>query len=333
MNARTAIVLLNWRGWQDTIACLDSLGTLQHDAFAVIVVDNASADESVKEITAHCAKRGRSERQGLRLCEELSQSNISGFKRQLHHHEIVLIQSDTNGGFAAGNNLGLRVALQGGCQNMWILNNDTTVDPQALTALERRLAASPDIGMVGSVLHYFDPPHPIQAIGGVQFNLWRARGKQLGQGLPANAPEIAMHAKTPLTYVAGASMLVPRAFLDDIGLMEEGYFLYFEEIDWAFRSKGRWKTATAVDSHIYHKEGGSIGTASRTRRSELSQYYLNRNLVRFYVRHCPYQLIFAVLNGILEVVKLQAIGESKLASCTAVALVHGLLGRSGKRCS
>lgn len=330
MNARVAVIVLNWNGWQDTIECLESLLHLNHSSFAVIVVDNASSDGSMAKINEWCAARlGASV--GFKSVKLLAQGELLKPHSPLQHGDIVLIQSDSNGGFAKGNNLGLRFALTADCERMWLLNNDTKVQPMALSALEKRMEESPRIGMLGSILRYYDQPGIIQAVGGVRFDFWRGRGEQLGQGLPADGPEIEALAKAEITYVAGASMLVSRAFLEDVGLMEEGYFLYFEEIDWACRAAGRWDVGTASDSHVFHKEGGSIGTASRSRRSELSQYYLNRNIIRFYRKHKPALLIFALLGSVYEAFKLLVRGERKLAFCTFSASFDGLLGRSGMR--
>jgi GT2 family glycosyltransferase len=330
MNATTAVVLLNWNGWRDTLECLNSLQKLVHPSFAVIVVDNASTDGSMIRIEEWLTTQPYPDGVDSHY-HKVKQDEITALTAQLQHRSVTLVQSNSNGGFAAGNNLGLRIAMQAQCTNMWLLNNDTVVDQGALIALEARMAQDTSIGMVGSVLCYFDQPNIIQTVGGVQFNYWRARGTQLGHGLLADSKEVESIAAEPLTYVAGASMLVSKAFLDDAGLMYEGYFLYFEEIDWACKVKNRWTAATAAKSIVFHKEGSSIGTSSRTERSYLSQYYLNRNLVNFYSRNKPKMLSIALLNGAIEVIKFIIQGNLLMALCTAKALWHGLLGQTGMR--
>jgi GT2 family glycosyltransferase len=124
---------------------------------------------------------------------------------------------------------------------------------------------------------------------------------------------------------------MPAAFLHNVGLMEESYFLYFEEIDWAVRAAPHWTTATAVASVVYHKEGGSIGTASRGKRSCLSQYYLNRNLIRFYALRKPWLLPIAVLRVLRSALGLWIKQDYQLAKTTIKALIDGVLMQSGAK--
>jgi GT2 family glycosyltransferase len=328
MNATTAIVLLNWNGWRDTLECLQSLISLEHASFAVLVVDNASTDGSTAKI-----KEWLELQQGNPLSFALQpliqHDEISGFSASLKHRSVTLIQSSSNGGFAAGNNLGLRVALQAQCTHMWLLNTDTTVEPSALTALVDCMKQDAQIGMVGSVLCYFDQPDVIQAVGGVRFNYWRMRGLQIGQGLNKAHVNLPALAKTPLTYVAGASMFISSEFVRDVGLMYEGYFLYFEELDWAIRSSKRWAMATAAHSFVFHKEGGAIGTSSRASRSLLAQYYLTRNGIVFIKRHKPALLVVAFANSMYAGIKLALTGQWQLAHCTLRAIAMGLIGETG----
>jgi GT2 family glycosyltransferase len=329
MSAQTAIVLLNWNGWKDTIECLQSLALLAHPSYAVIVVDNASTDGSMDHITKWLADQVEpGAATPLVVGPLITQDQIAGFDGALAHRTVTLIQANQNGGFAAGNNLGLRLALNAKCDCMWLLNNDTTVDPHALTALEERMGEDSKIGMVGSVLCYHDQPDIIQAVGGVQFNYWRARGRQIGQGLSLRTADLQSLATQPLSYIAGASMLVSKPFLENVGLMYEGYFLYFEEIDWAARAKPTWSLATASKSLVFHKEGGSIGTSSRTTRSTLAQYYLTRNGLVFFRRHKPLLLPVAILNSLLEGLKLVISGNTVLAKCTFRAISNALMSRS-----
>jgi GT2 family glycosyltransferase len=212
---------------------------------------------------------------------------------------------------------------------MWLLNTDTEADPSALKTLEECIEQDPRIGMVGSVLFYHDEPEVIQAVGGVQFNYWRMRGSQIGQGLTKANADIQALTKTPLSYVAGASMFVSSKFVLDVGLMYEGYFLYFEELDWATRASGRWTMATSAQSIVFHKEGGAIGTSTRAVRSLLSQYYLTRNGLIFIKRHRPAFLFVALVNNFYTCIKLALTGQWQLARCTCRAIAKGLIGETG----
>lgn len=323
-SAQTAIVILNWNGWQDTIECLKSISHLASDDFTVVVVDNASTNDSRQKILAWKSPN-------LVFNGAVEQQDLQKTSFCLSSKTWIYVQSQDNGGFASGNNLGIKLALDSGCEYVWLLNNDTVVDTEALNALLNKMKTSPNIGMCGSVLRFFNDRNIIQAIGGVSFNFFTARGIQLGQGLSIYDPEISNVATHALTYISGASLFLSSDFLRDVGLMEESYFLYFEEIDWAMRAKSRWEIATAINSIVYHKEGASIGTSSRAKRSNLSQYYLNRNLIRFYALRKTWLLPFALLSVAKELVKLIFKNDWILAKITFNALIDGLEMRSGKK--
>jgi GT2 family glycosyltransferase len=289
------------------------------------VVDNASTNDSRERITAWMQESEKFDFNGI-----VEQAQIEITQLNLSHQSCVYIQSAINGGFSYGNNLGIRLALQQGFDYVWLLNNDTVVDTNALNALLARIRKQQNIGMCGSTLRFYDDKDIVQAIGGVSFNFLKARGTQLGQGLHYSDPEIIKLATAEPTYIAGASLLVSSHFLRDVGLMEESYFLYFEEIDWAMRAKPRWVTAIAIDSIVYHKEGASIGTDSRAKRSALSQYYLHRNLIRFYALRKTWLLPVAFFSSIKEIAKLVIKQDWALAKVTVSALLDGLLMRHGQ---
>lgn len=330
MKADVAIVLLNWNGWRDTLECLDSLTQLNYGYFSIIVVDNDSTDGSREHILDWSSKR-HGQLFGISSTSILSELDLDAESaHELQHGDFVYIQASSNGGYAAGNNLGIDLAIARQANYVWLLNNDTVVDANSLCALLHKISSSNNIGICGSVLRYFSHPDTIQAIGGVKFNYWMARGRQLGQGLHANDCSVQEIAKCVPDYIAGASMLVTREFLQDVGLMEESYFLYFEEIDWAVRAQPRWKLAIAADSIVYHKEGGAIGTASIGRRSVLSQYYLIRNLLRFYAIRLPVLLPIAFARAIREVVLQLYKRDWELAHITIKAIMAAKVGERGK---
>jgi hypothetical protein len=159
--------------------------------------------------------------------------------------------------------------------------------------------------MCGSSLLFYDRPHVLQAAGGGVLNRWSgtSRGYAAFRDLASiDEGETVRH----LDYIAGAALLVTRKFLETIGLMNEEYFLYYEELDWACRARGRFTLTYAKDSIVYHKEGGSIGTSSDpTQRSPLADRYGVLNRIRFMRRFYPYalptvylSLIVAMLNRV-----------------------------------
>lgn len=325
----TAVVLLNWNGWRDTLACMESLAELEGDDFYVIVVDNASTDGSWAALRAGAAQLAD---QGLDPhWQLLSRTEAeAGQIQAAAPRSVWLIQAGENGGFAKGNNIGLRLALRHGVQFVWILNNDTVVRPDSLRELVARAEQDSRLGMVGSVLLYAAQPSTIQAFGGATFFYGKARGAQIGSGLDISQADVRQLLKARLDYVAGASMLVRADLLRSAGLFTEHYFLYFEEIDWARRARRDWRLGTAEKSIVWHKEGGSIGTSTLARRSLLSEYYLARNLVLFYRAHLPLLLGVAVLRNLREALGMCLRREEGRRIGTVLrATWHGLIGKTG----
>ncbi|MCQ9376263.1 glycosyltransferase family 2 protein [Methyloversatilis sp. XJ19-13] len=329
-KVRTLIVLLNWNGWKDTIECLESLMLLSHDDFAIVVVDNASSDASLACL-ADWGANAEKQRQVPHEFIIFQEGDLSlAAKQRVETRSIFLIKSSRNGGFAAGNNLGLKFGVELGVQYCWLLNNDTVVEPSSLSEMEIVAESDKNVGLVGSVLRYYDERETIQAFGGVVFNKWLGRGRQIAQGSHYSVLAKQDTQLVELDYLAGASILITSDFLQDVGYMSEDYFLYFEEIDWAFRARSKWKMAVSSKSTVFHKEGGAIGTNSRSSRSRLSQYYLNRNLIIFYRKFLPWLLPIAILRVTREAIGCLVRRDFVLALVSTKSLFHGVIGRTGK---
>jgi GT2 family glycosyltransferase len=215
---------------------------------------------------------------------------------------IVLIRSAANFGFGGGNNIGIFFALAAGdADYVWLLNNDTVVAPQALSAMIERMKAVPGAGICGSTLLYHDDPQRIQSLGGSRYLKWAGVGVPLGANEKWPLDVRAGSIEKEMSYVAGASMLVSKKFLETVGLMEESYFLYFEEIDWVQRSAGRFKLAYAPGSIVYHKEGGAIGSSgSGKRRSPQSFFWLTRSRLLFTAKYYPAAIPSVTLYSLIN---------------------------------
>lgn len=237
---------------------------------------------------------------------------------------LILIQNTENVGFAAGNNLGLRYALRNPrCHLFWLLNNDTVVEPDALAAMVREMENHPNVGLCGSLNLFYSDPDKVQAEGGMTYNRWTARVRPPSSG--GVLKKLGRSGTVRMDYVNGASALASRAFLETVGLMEESYFLYFEEMDWAFRARGCFQLGYARDSVIYHKEGASIGTSlNRRKRSLLSERYLCRNRALFTRRFLPWALPTVILSICLAVVERLCWGEGRRAKAMLESLFEGL---------
>lgn len=181
----------------------------------------------------------------------------------LGNERIIIIDAGANLGYAGGNNVGLRLALSACAPFVWILNNDTSVFPHAASALLNHMERHARCGLCGTLTRYMDDPEIVQCLGGGWYTPVWGRGGLYGDGdrlalddMPESSPE-------RLDYVNGASVFVRREFLLEIGLMEEAYFLYCEEIDWAARAFGKWELCWTPEAQVLHADGLSTGVSNR----------------------------------------------------------------------
>ncbi|MDD2542218.1 MAG: glycosyltransferase family 2 protein [Desulfuromonadaceae bacterium] len=293
---RVYVILVNWNGWQDTIECLESLLLLEYPDFRIVVCDNGSEDDSLQKIRnwADSYEAGYVEYQR-------TEAETGGFLTA--DPVLTLIRNCENLGFAGGNNVGLRYAMsRGDAGYCWLLNNDTVVESDALSHLVSRMEQQSTVGICGSTIRLYHDRKQIQALGGGHYCRWiglpwhYGRFSKWGKGVNQQRAEARMN------YVEGASTLVSRQFLDEVGLLCEDYFLYFEEADWAIRANGRFSLGYAAQSVVYHKVGGSIGTSSNpVTKSYTSDYFNIRNRLLFTRRFYPAALptVWLVIVGAL----------------------------------
>jgi GT2 family glycosyltransferase len=293
---RVVIILVNWNGWRDTVECLESLLLLEYPNYRIVVCDNVSSDNSLQEI------RNWADNYGVRYAEYW-RAEVETCGSLLSDPLLTLIRNDENLGFAGGNNVGLRYAMaRGDADYCWLLNNDTVMEPDALTHLVARMQQQPKVGICGSTILLHHDRSSIQALGGGLYCPWIGLPWHYGRFSKWGETTNKKSAEAWMNYVDGASMLVSRQFLDEIGLLCEDYFLYFEEADWAIRAKGRFKLGYAHKSIVYHKVGGSIGTSSNpAKMSYTSDYYNIRNRLLFTRRFYPAALptVWLVIVGSL----------------------------------
>jgi hypothetical protein len=335
------IILLNWNGWQDTIECLESVLRLDHDSFRVIVCDNASADGSLDRIAEWASgslAAGCSNAELQHLTSPPYPKPIPFIRIepgvQMHlgtrDEKLILVQTGDNLGFAGGCNVGLRLALGAGdLDYAWLLNNDTVVEPDALSSLVKTMQQRSEIGICGSTLLYYHSPRTVQVFGGCTYNRWTARNGSIGHGHGLDQVMPTHEVERRMGFVVGASMCVSCAFLQQVGLMDERYFIYFEEIDWATRAKGRFLQAYCPESVVYHKEGSSIGT-SQTKgkpRSELCERFASRNRILFTRIHYPAALVTVLPAILLSIVHRLVTGQFRHFVMLLRGTSSGLLGR------
>lgn len=300
----TYIVLVNFRRPDDTIQCLQSLGAMASASFRVVLVDNASGDTSAERLRDWL----------LGQASEPAENNWFTVRGTATTYPVRLIAHNRNDGFASGCNIGIKLALEDqSCRYVWLLNNDTLVEPTALEALRARAGQDARIAMCGSTLVYVDPARTVQAFGG-HFSLTRGRGYGIGAMTDRlSLPETAA-VEPAIDYVVGASMLVSCAFIRHVGLMDERYFLFFEELDWALRAKRHgYSLAWARDSIVLHKEGATIGSSTTGRQSDLASFFMTASYLRIVSVRARALLPWALLTVSVRIGKRIASGDLREA--------------------
>ncbi len=300
------IVVLNFNGWKDTIACLEGVINLRYANFEVVVVDNASADGSARYIADWI--RDSSKRRGI---------------------PVVLLRNTVNNGYAAGNNAALDLILaKSDGVYIWLLNHDTVVDPDSLGWLVRRAqdyqSKGQRVGIIGSKLLFYHHPEIIQGVG-ARYNRWLAVPRHIG-AFQKDSGQFDLP-RLKCDYAIGSALFIDIRFVRDVGLLSEEYFIYWEELDWIIRGRRRgWDIGYCFQSKVYHKEGAVAGTSQRGRRSILSDYYGLRNRIIFTRKFYPYALgsvylsfIAVIINRIMR----GQFGRVKLA----YRAMRGRLGR------
>jgi GT2 family glycosyltransferase len=294
------IIVLNWNGWKDTVACLESLMDLNYPEYKVVVCDNKSTDDSVKQIKSwyqkNKAKFSYLVDADYQYLDKTNMQNCHSDKRK----GLYLIQTEDNLGYAGGNNVGTRFALnQADIDYVWVLNNDTEVEPNALMPLVNKCEDDQNIGICGSRMVYFDDRSKQQGLGG-NYNKYLATTKHFAGNESASQKYNDDEVSDKIDYVIGAAILFTKNALQTVGLMCEDYFLYYEEFDYALRVKAEGLSVkVATDSVIYHKEGAT----TKTQASDFSDFLQVKNRLvitkKFYRRY--YTIVWLSLFGVVTI--------------------------------
>ncbi len=261
MTPRVFIIVLNWNRYRDTLECVNSLRKVAYTNYEIVIVDNGSTDGS----------------------EEILRKSFP---------DIKLIQTGENLGFAEGNNVGIRYALDNGADYTLILNNDTAVDAGFITELVNAAESDKAIGILSSKIYFYDRPDILWYAGAV-LNL--KTGKSVHRGY--NEKDAGQYdAMRETDRACGCSMMISRKACEAVGLMDAEYFCYGEEVDWSLRAKNAgYKVVFVPGSKVWHK----ISSASGGAGTGFYLYYSVRNHLRLVKTHLP--LKFPGLNTLRDV--------------------------------
>lgn len=260
----TAIIILNWNGADDTLACLDSLAKAEGE-FVTYVVDNGSADDSLARIQAWIDVHGEV--------------------------DVRLVPLDRNYGFARGNNKGLEVARKENPDSYLLLNNDTEVRPDFLVRLESFSKRHPEYRVLTPKINFFFDKQKIWNCGGKLVFGFR---KYYYAGEPNSAVREAEY--IPISFVTGCALYFYPELLDEQGhLLTERFFFGEEDFEFSLRMKEKGGAmACVLDSLIYHKVGASGNKMNGV--GKLYMHYLNRFIdVRLHMSALSFR-IWALVN-------------------------------------
>jgi|GEM_PF-921956 len=245
-NENICAVICNWNKQHDVAKCVESVlkSSLQGINLDVVVVDNASTDQSVPILTETFGTR------------------------------ITLIKNEKNLGGAGGFNTGLRYAMEANRYSaVWLLDNDVVVDPLCAAELMAELRKSGENAIIGSLILRMDAPTTVQELGAFIRRRSVSNKRDFSLEQVPDIPEV-------VDYVPACSLMVDMDKLKKVGVMDDGYFLYFDDVEWCTRfRKSGYRVLAAPRSRVWHKEGG------RNKVSNLPVYYNWRNYLHFFLHY------------------------------------------------
>lgn len=226
------IVVLSWNQSLLTENCVRSLLAVNQPGIQILVVDNNSSDNTVQAL----------------------KNNFEG--------QITVIANKENLGFAGGNNVGIRHALDLNADHIMLLNNDTIVERNFLQPMLTTLQSDPRIGATTPKIYLMDDGKKgerIWAAGG-QVNLWLGQSGSRGIGKIDTGQFDKME---EVGYASGCCILIKRETLEEVGLLNEDYFAYYEDVDWSLRARQcGYRIIYVPDSTVWHR----VGSSSKNRR-------------------------------------------------------------------
>lgn len=282
---KVIIILLNYNGYKDTLQCVQSLNKLNYSNYEILIVDNGSTDGS------------------------------GGFLKGAIP-DITLIETCRNLGFAGGSNEGIRRALAKGAECIILLNNDTVVDPEFAGKLVEASKRDKRAGIFCSKIYFFDRPDVIWYAGG-SFNPWLGWGRHRGGGV-RDEGQFDMMEET--ARPCGCSLMVTKKFCERVGLLDEDFFCYCEDVDWGLRAKREgFKVFYVPDSKVWHKVSQSVGGAGNA----ISIYYNVRNTLRCLDKTRPLAFPFRHMRyAAVPLINLLGLFTMKIPKTSGIRMIY-----------
>jgi GT2 family glycosyltransferase len=294
------IVVLNWNGKSDTLECLTSLQSVSYPNLKIVVVDNGSTDGSEQAIKAAFP-------------------------------DVTFIQTGENLGYAEGNNVGIRHAMESGGDFVFILNNDTTTDTNVVTALVAQAEKNPNAAILGPKIYFYERPDIINSAGGHLDYDTLVRG-HIGYGVRDDGTMYASVAA--VEWITGCAMLLRLSVLREVGLFDPDFFLVCEELDLCTRIRKRGFAILFVpEAKLWHK----VSAAFDGNFSSVYCYYFFRNILLYVWKNSPdrrcvlYRKVFRDSREFYH--RLKRSGDAdyrRKGFCILMGAVHFFTGNFGK---
>jgi GT2 family glycosyltransferase len=255
-NPKVAIIVINWNNATDTLSCLESLSKLEYSNFDVVVIDNGSTDNSV----------------------EFLQNRFPNLK---------ILETGANLGYSGGNNAGITWALTEGFDWVFLLNNDTILAPNSLSIMIEVAKKNSSIGILGPTVFHGDTPTIIQSYGGILDRYWRPHHLDQNELVKGQLSQ-----PSPVHWVSGCALLARSMMIRHIGLLDNRFYLYEEELDWCVRARhAQWSIIHVPDAHVWH-----WGVNNDYQPTPYVTYYMVRNHFLLLAKHKPGKLPWVVAS-------------------------------------
>ncbi|MBF0555580.1 MAG: glycosyltransferase family 2 protein [Nitrospirae bacterium] len=297
MKPQTAVIICNWNKKDYLLPCIDSVLNQTYRDFDLYVVDNASDDGS-----AHAVK-------------------------QTYGGRINLIENETNKGGSGGFNTGISAALASGkgYEFLYLLDNDTRAEDGALVALVDFMIKHPEAGIAGSKLYYMvNQPGTVQEFGA--WLDWEAAFIKPNKKNYSETSHGEITEDIEVDYVPACSLITRTDAVKKTGLLDESYFLYWDDMDWAWRMKLKgYKIFGAAKSKVFHAMGIS------SKKDLLTTYYFWKNRVRFFRKYGTAATMDTLLGDVFTAIyTCAAFEKTNTKEIIYRAAIDGLKGIGGR---
>ena len=247
---KIAVIILNWNGKEDTLECLVSVKQLDYTNYEIVLVDNGSTDDSVDAILKQ-------------------------------HPDVTLLQTGENLGYAGGNNVGINWALEKDANYILLLNNDTVVATDLLSAFVNAANLLPSGSVLGAKIFFYDKPDTLWFAGGRWINKSNSF-EHIGCG---QLDSIEFNHKLEVDYITGCALFADAGTFKEIGLLDDAFFLTYEETDWCYRARAKGHRCIVIpEAKLWHKISSYYGGAD----SPLVNYFMTRNKLLWAKKHLSY---------------------------------------------